>query len=134
MADLNQLDAAQTIKIAGSDSVGTETNFVNATTNGDLKVSDGLKQGGVQGNLNLITAGVAYQAKVGASPIANLKCLTITALDDMFWGYTNTVTTSTGTPIFKNQTITFDVDPNSSFTIYLVASANNKNARITESP
>ncbi len=36
MADLTDLQAAQTIKIAGSDSTGVEDNFVNATSNGGL--------------------------------------------------------------------------------------------------
>ena len=39
MADLNNLQAAQTIKIAGSDSAGAETTFVNSTLAGSLQVN-----------------------------------------------------------------------------------------------
>lgn len=40
MADLSDKEAAQTIKIAGSDASGLETNFVKASDNGDLSTSD----------------------------------------------------------------------------------------------
>lgn len=40
MADLSDLQAALTTKIAGSDSTGVETNFVNADANGNLQVLD----------------------------------------------------------------------------------------------
>lgn len=36
MSDLSDLQAAQTIKIAGANSSGTETNFVNADANGNI--------------------------------------------------------------------------------------------------
>jgi hypothetical protein len=37
MADLDNLSAAQTVKIAGADSTGLETNFVNANSRGELE-------------------------------------------------------------------------------------------------
>lgn len=104
------------------------------TANSDFKTSDGLRNGGVEGALTLTTGGTAYEAKVGGSALTNRKLLTITALDDMYWGYNNTVTTSTGTPIYKNQQIIFSIDPDSTFAIWLVASGNGKLARITECP
>lgn len=109
------------------------TDSVKVTTNQDLSVSDGLRNGGVYGSLTLTTAGTTYEAKVGGSRLSNRKNLTITAMDDMYWGYSNAVTTSTGTPLYKNQVITFSIDPDSSFQVWLVASANTKTARITES-
>ena len=109
------------------------TTAVDVTATGDLEVSDGLTNGGVYGNLILTTGGTAYEAKVGANRLTNRKSLTITALDDMYWGYDNGVTTSNGTPLFKNQQITFACDPKTTFQVWLVASASNKNARITES-
>jgi len=110
---------------------GTDTALV--TTNSDLKVSDGLRNGGVYGALTLTTGNTAYEAKVGGSRLSNRKSLTITALDDMYWGYNNGVTTSNGTPLYKNQSISFAVDPDSTFQVWVVASANSKTARITES-
>lgn len=113
-----------------------KTDFVNNYLANVNKVTDrpiGLKEGGVEGNLNLVTANTTYQAKVGASQLALCQLLTITALDDMYWGYNNTVTTSTGSPLYKNQQLIFELDPRYSFKIWLVASGSNKNARITES-
>jgi hypothetical protein len=113
----------------------TPTQRASVSINGDVGVADGLSSGGVNGNLVLTTANTAYEAKVGGSRLAYRKSLTITALDDMYWGYSNAVTTSNGTPLYKNQQIVFSVDPNdSSFQVWLVASASSKNARITESP
>lgn len=135
MADLNELQAAQTIKIVGSSSAGVEQTAIGSTANGDLHVADGLRSGGTQGSLTLTTGGTAYEAKVGVSALTNRKLLTITANDDMFWGYNNTVTISTGTPLKKDQQIVFSINPNdSSFAVWLVASTNNKTARITECP
>jgi hypothetical protein len=134
MADLTGKEASQSIKLVGADASGVETNYVDVTSSGDLKTVDGLRQGGVQGNLVLTTSGTAYEAKVGISALTNRKSLTVTALDDMFWGYDNSVTTSSGTPLYKNQQIIFSIDPDSTFQIWLVASGNNKNARITEAP
>jgi hypothetical protein len=134
MADLTDGQAAQTVKIVGSSSAGVEDNFAGVAANQNLKAQDGLKNGGVQGNLILTTGGTAYEAKVGGSKLPGRKSLTITALDDMYWGYTNAVTTSSGTPLYKNQQAVFAIDSDSTFEIWLVASGSSKNARITESP
>ena len=134
MGDISDINAAQSIKIIGSANDGTEQTPVKSSSNGDLGVSDGLRQGGVQGALSLATGNTAYEAKVGVSKLSNRKILTITALDDMYWGYDDTVTTSNGTPLAKNQQIIFSIDPNSTFSVWLVASGNGKSARITESP
>jgi hypothetical protein len=134
VADLNDLQAAGSIKIVGSDPTGLESNAVGATANGDLKTSDGLRNGGVNGNLNLAIANTAYEVKVGASRLTNRKSITITALDNMYWGYSSSVTTSNGSPLVKNQTIIFDIEPDSTFQVWLVSSSSNKDARVTESP
>lgn len=123
-----------TVTIEGTKDV--TLNLGDKASTGDINVSDGLKNGGVHGNLAMATGGTAYEAKVGGSRLANRKLLTIVALDDMYWGYDNTVTTSSGTPLYKNQFISFAINPDSgnTFQIWVVASGNNKNARITESP
>ena len=135
MADLDNIQSSGSTIIVGSNSSGLETNTVNATPNGDLNVNDGLKAGGVYGNLNLVTTATTYEAKVGASRLVNRKSLIITAMDgDIYWGYSNAVSSSNGTPLVKGQTIIFDIDANaSSFQVWLVATLNNKNARIAES-
>jgi hypothetical protein len=105
------------------------------TSGGSLTTNDGLSNGGVNGSLSLIAANTQYEAKVGISRLSNRKSLVITALDDMYWGFSNTVTVATGTPLFKNQQIVFAINPDSStFQVWLVASGANKSARITESP
>jgi len=102
---------------------------------GSLTTDDGLSSGGVNGSLSLVIANTQYEAKVGVSRLSNRKSLVITALDDMYWGFSNTVTTATGTPLFKNQQIVFAINPDSNtFQVWLVASGASKSARITESP
>lgn len=97
--------------------------------------SHGLKSGGAQGEITLTTANTSYEAKVGANRLPDRKILTVTALDDMYWGYDNTVSSTNGTPLYKNQTVIFEIDPeDTDFQVWLVASSNSKNARITESP
>lgn len=93
-----------------------------------------MKNGGVHGTLTLTTLNTAYEAKVGASRLTGRKSLVIVAQDNMFWGYDNTVTTSNGIPLLKNQSVIFDVDPDSTFQVWLVASASSKTAKIAESP
>lgn len=107
----------------------------SVSLNGDAGVADGLSGGGVFGALSLVTGGTAYEAKVGVSRLANRKSLVITALDDMFWGYANTVTIANGMPLYKNQQIVFSIDPNdANFQVWVVAAAGGKSARISESP
>jgi hypothetical protein len=134
VSDITDIQAAQAVKIIGSDSTGVEQTPVMATLNGDLSTSDGLKSGGLEGVLTLTLANTIYEVKVGASPLANRKLITIQPDFDMYWGYRNTVTTSTGTLIHKNQFIQFSVDPNSGFTVYLICGSASKTARLTESP
>ena len=136
MADLTDLQAAQATKIVGSDPTGVETNAISGSANGDLGVADGISSGGLQGNLSLTTANTAYEVKVGAGRLANRKCVTVVPTDfDMYWGYNNTVTTSTGTPLAKGQFIGFALDPtDSAAQLWLVCASANRNARITEAP
>jgi len=107
----------------------------SVSSNGDIGIADGLSNGGVNGNLVLTTANTAYEAKVGGSRLASRKMLTIIALDDMYWGLSNGVTTANGMILYKNQSITFAIDPtNSAFQVWLVAAGSSKNARIAEAP
>lgn len=119
----------------GKNKITDGTDIVLVTTNGDLKASDGLRNGGVHGNLTLTTVNTAYEAKVGGSRLSNRKSMTIVPLDsDMYWGYDNSVTTANGTPLMKNQPLIFAIDPDSTFQVWLICVNANKNVRITESP
>lgn len=121
-------------RVSGTIVLSDGVDNVKITSLRDLSVSDGLRGGGLQGALTLTTANTTYEAKVGASRLTNRKSLTIFANNDMFWGYTNTVTTSTGTPLKKNEKIIFSIDPDSTFQVWLVSATNSSTARITESP
>jgi hypothetical protein len=107
--------------------------IAKVTANQNLSVSDGLRDGGVYGVLNLVTSGTRYEAKVGASRLPNRKSLIILAVNDMYWGYNNSVTTANGILLKKNQQISFDIDPDSTFQVWLVASSASQTARIAES-
>ena len=187
MADISDINAAQSVKIIGSDATGLETNPVNADSSGNLQtvvkngtgssavniqdggnsitvdgsvsvsnfpatqnvaitssvevevkndtgnpvpVSDISNNGGLQGSITVGTS--AIQAMVGVSPLSSRKNLTVfnNSSSDIYWGYTNAVTTSTGTPLFKNQLIDFQVGP--STTVWLIAGSAGNNVRVTE--
>lgn len=99
-----------------------------------LKVSNGLREGGVHGALTLTTAGTSYEAKVGANRLSGRRCLTITPNNNMFWGYSSSVTAANGTPAYKDQPLVFDIDQDSTFQVWLVSATPAATARITESP
>ena len=136
MADLTSLQSSDSIKIAGADSSGSETNFVNSTNKGELTVADGLNSGGLVGNLSLPTANTPYEVKVGASRLSGRKSVMIIALDgEIFWGYSNSVTTISGFPLAKGQSITFSINANdNNFQVWVVSANANKNARVAETP
>jgi hypothetical protein len=131
MADLSTLDASGSVKIAGADSSGLETNFVNATSLGELKTSDIITGAGAEGALTVGTS--AVEAKVGASALTNRKLLTIfnNSGSTIYWGRTTSVTTSIGTPVYEKQFFTFDFS--SDAPVYLIAGSAGNNVRITES-
>ena len=84
----------------------------------------------VEGALNVGTT--AIEIKVGATRLEDREALTLfnNSANTMYWGYTSSVTTSTGTPIFKNQLNTWSVGD--SQPIYVISSKANQDARITE--
>lgn len=115
--------------------LGDGSDTAAITANGEQKMVDGLRNGGVNGALTLTTAGTTYEAKVGASRLTNRKSLIITIQSaGVFWGYSSTVTTSTGQPTSNGQVLSFSIDPDSTFQIWLVCTTNNKVVIIAESP
>lgn len=98
MADLSDTQAAQSVKIIGSDSSGIETSAVGATTSGDLNVADVPNQTGLNTTLNLTTTPV--EGKVGVSTMTNRKYVEMQALtSNVKWGYDS----SCPFDLFKNQ-------------------------------
>jgi hypothetical protein len=131
MADLTDNQAAQTIKIVGADSAGVEQTPVASSSSGELKTQDILNLGtGTQAALTVGTS--AVEVKVGGSPLSNRKLVTLynNSNTTIYWGFTSGVTTSTGTPIFKNQLYTWIAG--SSQSIYVIAGSAGNNTRITE--
>jgi hypothetical protein len=66
------------------------------------------------------------------STLPNRQVLTVQHLGNqrLYWGYTSGVTTSTGTEIFKNQVVTFDIEL--PLRVYLIADNPAQEVRITE--
>jgi hypothetical protein len=127
MSDLSDIQAAESVKIIGATIDGTEATPVRSTATGDLGTSDTLHSGGVQAAS--VVGIAAVEAKVGGSRWAYRKSVTIHPTDrDIYWGLTNAVTVSSGTPIYKKTTASFAVED---MPIYLIA-AGNTDVRITE--
>lgn len=90
----------------------------------------GLRGPGLEGNISVGT--IAVEVKVGATKLTNRQSVTLLPIDSkMYWGFNSTVTTSTGTPVYKNQLITFNALDTCS--IWIICSTNGKNVRVTES-
>ena len=131
MADLSEIQASQSIKIAGASSTGAESNWVDSSATGDLFIRDTLKVGGTQGALTVGTS--AVEVKVGASQLTNRKHVTLynNSNTTIYWGLDSGVTTSTGTPIQKGEMVPWAA---STATIYVIAGSAGNDTRITESP
>lgn len=104
----------------------------NKTYNDDQSaVADVLNSGNsVEAAITVGTSSV--EAKVGASRLTGRKALSVfnNSNSTIYWGYTSGVTTSSGTPIFKDQQIVFAVGDGQS--VYLISGSAGNNVRITE--
>ncbi len=75
---------------------------------------------GVHGAITVTNS--ASLAKVGGSVLADRKLLFLIPTDGtIYWGFTNTVSTSNGFPLFKNQPLILPVSD--LVTIYLISAA-----------
>ena len=130
MADLNSLEAAQTVKIAGSDSSGVETNFVNSSATGELFVADVLKGSAVYGALTVGTT--AVELKVGGTILANRKHVLFQNLSrrDIYFGFNSSVTVSTGLLVSRGSERSFDVS--GSLSIWVISTDSGLNCRLAE--
>lgn len=71
------------------------------------------------------------ELKVGASVLDERKVVTFQPLDgDIYYGYDNSVSYTTGTKIIESQF--FELEVASTLSIYLVAETGSINVRITE--
>lgn len=108
---------------------GTDTALV--TTNGDVNVADISNNSGSTGAITIGTSALIAAAN-GTSNLTNRKYLSVynNGSVTIYWGTSNAVTTSTGTPIVKNQQITFAVGTGTS--IFLISGTASQNVRIVE--
>jgi len=125
MADISDIEAAETVKIVGSQADGTEQTPVRSTTLADLQVADVPNQAGVSGVLNLTTT--AIEGKVNALPLENRKFVEMQALTKRVkWGYDP----SCPFDLFKNQFFALPVGENC--TIYFKADSGTADVAFSE--
>lgn len=129
IADLTEIQASLSVKIAGSDPItGAETGYTNSSITGDLFVRDSINTAITNAAISVTTS--AIEAKVGGSKLSNRKVVVITPTNGtVYWGGSNAVTTATGTPIFKNQSLT--VTATDLVAVWLI-SAGTVNVRVVE--
>ena len=90
---------------------------------------DHLNSEAVYGALSVGTS--AVEVKVGGSALAFRKLVIMQPEDSgIYWGYSNSVTTSNGTEMFKSQIIPMEVGPDIS--IWVIATGAGKSMRIQE--
>jgi len=117
MGDLNSLESSDTIKIAGANSSGQETNFVNSSPNGDLQTTDIMNTAAVSGIISLTATPVAL--KIGSSNLENRKYIILQGLtSSILWGFSESSQTF---DIFKNQFVMLPCGSN--ITIYAKVTA-----------
>jgi len=127
MADIEDIDAAQTVKVVGSDPTGVEETPVSSTPNGELKIADTHNNGGLDAVLN-ITSGTPLELKVGASRLANRKYVIFEALDaGVKWGFSNSTQSF---DVFKSQLLMVPIGENTE--IWFDCDNGNKSVAIAE--
>ncbi len=90
---------------------------------------DHVNDSAVYGTLTVGTT--AVEVKVGGSALAFRKLVTMQADDNkIYWGYDSSVTTSTGTRIYKGQYVPLQVGPD--IPVYVIADGAGKEMRIGE--
>lgn len=129
--DLTQIQNSDATKLVGSDTAGAEQTPVKSSANGDLAIMDLCDSGGVQGVVAVSTTPVAV--RVGAGNLANRKRLLFinTGAVNLYWGFSNTVSSANGMIIYRNQPVSDSWGPNT--TIWIVAAAGSGGVSVAES-
>lgn len=121
-----------TISLPTGAATETTLSSLNAKVNNlgaAVNTADILNVSGLEGTLSVTTT--ATPIRVGAGNLTNRKLITFfhSSSNPVYWGYTSGVTTTTGTPITKDQMMQWPVGPN--VNIYLISTAT-VTGRITE--
>lgn len=83
----------------------------------------------VYGDIDATTTPI--EVKVGASPLEDRQVVTIQPLDGVvYFGYDNSVTSLTGTKIFKGQI--YPMEASDQLSVYIIAETGTVDVRITE--
>lgn len=107
MADINDINASEPVRIIGADSDGIETTPVNSTPNGELTTADVLAHGGLDTVLALTVT--PTEGKVGGASKENRKYFIMEALStNVKWGFTNTTQSF---DLFKSQLLMIPCGP-----------------------
>lgn len=95
-------------------------------------VNQGITTGGLYGAVTIGTT--AVELKVGASRLTARRLVTAVSVDgDCYWGYSNAVVSTTGTPLYKNQVLTVSTkDENPP--LWAICTTAGRSVRVTESP
>lgn len=117
----------ETIQVGGKDSSGN-LQSLNTDSSGDLYTKDLINVAGQYRAQSITTT--AAEALGAATILVNRKVLTIMPTNGtVYFGFSNAVTSTTGTPIFKNQLIVFAISDN--VHIFLI-SAGTVDCRVAE--
>jgi len=108
MTDLTELQASETVKVAGTDANGKETNYIGASKNNEVFIRDTHDNGGLDKVITLTTTPV--EGKVGVVRKLERKYVIIEALSkNIVWGFSNT---SQSFDLFKSQLIMVPIGEN----------------------
>lgn len=121
-ASLGQKTAALSLSVV----IDSDQSYNNA-----VKTSDIINAGtGTQGAL--VVGTTAVNIRVGGSNLANRKLVTLhnNSLITWYWGYTNAVTTTIGTPLMAGQFIAWATG--ASQDVFVITTIAAQNGRVTE--
>jgi len=108
MGDISDREAAQTTKLVGSESDGTETSPIGSSNNREIFIRDTHDNGGLDTVIALTTTPV--EGKVGGTPKTERKYVIMEALDtNIIWGFSETTQSF---DLFKSQLIMLPIGPN----------------------
>lgn len=128
--DLNEIQSSGSTKVVGSDASGVEQTPVKSSANGDLSTMDLADAGGVQGVIAVTTTPVAV--RVGVANLANRKRLLFinTGAVNLYWGFSNTVSSANGMILYRNQSVADSFGPNT--TIWIVTASGSGGVSVAE--
>jgi hypothetical protein len=111
MADLTDIQAAQTIKLTGVNSSGSEDNYLKVSNNKEARANDSVNNGGLDAVLAVNTT--ASEGKVGATKKVDRKYIWMMPITVptgvnayLLWGFSNSTQSF---KIFKDQLLCFPI-------------------------